>query len=61
MDLSVDLTGPGDRTAALYRALLDAVCLGRLRAGDRLPPTRNLAQDLGLPQHGRDGLRTADR
>ncbi len=51
MDLSVDLTGRGDRTAALYRALLDAVCSGRVRAGDRLPPTRNLAQDLGVSRN----------
>ena len=51
MDLSVDLTGRGDRTAALYRALLAAVCSGRLRAGDRLPPTRNLAYDLGVSRN----------
>jgi len=51
MDLSVDLTGRGDRTAALYRALLDAVRSGRLRAGDRLPPSRALAQDLGVSRN----------
>lgn len=51
MDLSVDLTGRGDRTAALYRALLGAVRSGRLGAGDRLPPTRTLARDLGVSRN----------
>ena len=48
MDLSVDLSHRGDRATALYRALLDALRAGRLRPGDRLPPSRTLAADLGI-------------
>jgi GntR family transcriptional regulator/MocR family aminotransferase len=48
MDLAVDLTERGDRAAAIYRALLDAIRSGRLGAGDRLPATRSLASDLGV-------------
>ena len=51
-DLGSDLGGNprtgGDRTVRLYRALLDAVLDGRLSPGDRLPPTRELADRLGL-------------
>ena len=48
MDLPVDLSRRGDRTVRLYRALRDAVASGRLRPGDRLPPSRRLAEDLGV-------------
>jgi len=51
VDLTVDLSGRGDRASALYRALLDAVQTGRLQAGDRLPPTRALARDLGIARN----------
>lgn len=51
MDLSVDLEARGDRASAIYRALLDAVRSGRLRPGDRLPPTRQLALDLGVSRN----------
>jgi GntR family transcriptional regulator / MocR family aminotransferase len=37
-----------DRTGWLVAAVRDAVRDGRLRTGDRLPPTRTLAGDLGL-------------
>jgi GntR family transcriptional regulator/MocR family aminotransferase len=47
-DLVVDLSARGDRATAVYRALLDAVRGGRLEAGERLPPTRALAADLGV-------------
>ncbi|QIG45995.1 PLP-dependent aminotransferase family protein [Nocardioides anomalus] len=47
-DLVVDLSVRGDRTTALYRALLEAVRGGRLAPGERLPPTRALAADLGV-------------
>lgn len=47
-DLVVDLSVRGDRTTALYRALREAVRGGRLRPGERLPPTRVLAADLGV-------------
>jgi GntR family transcriptional regulator/MocR family aminotransferase len=47
-DLVVDLSTRGDRATAVYRALLDAVRGGRLEPGERLPPTRALATDLGV-------------
>ena len=47
-DLVVDLGARGDRATAVYRALLDAVRSGRLEPGERLPPTRALATDLGV-------------
>ena len=47
-DLVVDLSARGDRASAVYRALLDAVRSGRLEPGERLPPTRALASDLGV-------------
>jgi GntR family transcriptional regulator / MocR family aminotransferase len=47
-DLVVDLGARGDRATAVYRALLDAVRGGRLEPGERLPPTRTLAADLGV-------------
>jgi GntR family transcriptional regulator/MocR family aminotransferase len=51
MDLSVDLEARGDRTNSIYRALLDAIRAGRLDVGDRLPPTRTLARDLGVARN----------
>lgn len=48
MDLAVDITGRRDRATAIYRALLTAIRSRRLAAGDRLPPTRALAKDLGV-------------
>ncbi|HET6938247.1 MAG TPA: PLP-dependent aminotransferase family protein [Nocardioides sp.] len=47
-DLVVDLSTRGDRATAVYRALLDAVRSGRLEPGERLPPTRTMATDLGV-------------
>ena len=47
-DLVVDVGPRGDRATAVYRALLDAVRSGRLEPGERLPPTRGLATDLGI-------------
>jgi GntR family transcriptional regulator / MocR family aminotransferase len=47
-DLVVDLSTRGDRAAAVYRALLEAIRGGRLGPGERLPPTRALAADLGV-------------
>ncbi|GAB3447277.1 PLP-dependent aminotransferase family protein [Phycicoccus ginsengisoli] len=43
-----ELRTGGDRTVRLYRALLEAVLDGRLSPGDRLPPTRELAVQLGV-------------
>lgn len=48
MDLAVDLSDRADRASAIYRALLDAIRSGRLAPGDRLPPSRALARDLGV-------------
>jgi GntR family transcriptional regulator/MocR family aminotransferase len=48
VDLWVDLRRRGDRSAAIYRALVRAIEDGRLRAGDRLPAIRALAADLGV-------------
>lgn len=47
----MDLDARGDRTTAIYRALLDAIRSGRLGVGDRLPTTRSLAQDLGVARN----------
>ncbi|TCO61016.1 PLP-dependent aminotransferase family protein [Actinocrispum wychmicini] len=46
MDIHVSLAGRGDLSARIYRSLLDAILDGRLRPGERLPPTRELAKRL---------------
>ncbi len=51
MDLPVDLDARGDRAGAIYRALLEAIRAGRLGVGDRLPPSRTLARDLGVARN----------
>ncbi|ABL81201.1 MULTISPECIES: PLP-dependent aminotransferase family protein [unclassified Nocardioides] len=51
MDLPVDLDARADRASAIYRALLEAIRAGRVGAGDRLPPTRTLARDLGVARN----------
>ncbi|GID31768.1 PLP-dependent aminotransferase family protein [Paractinoplanes brasiliensis] len=48
MDLIIRLDGTDGKTAAVYRALRTAIVDGRLPAGERLPPTRALAADLGV-------------
>ncbi|HWC24066.1 MAG TPA: PLP-dependent aminotransferase family protein [Flexivirga sp.] len=48
MDLLVDLSGSGDRTARIYQHLLDGIASGRLPPGERLPATRSMAQELGV-------------
>ena len=48
MDVLLHLAGPGDRTTRLYQHLLDGIADGRLPAGQRLPPTRVLAAELGV-------------
>lgn len=45
------LAGRGDRAARIYRELLDAVLDGRLRPGERLPPTRELARRLNVSRN----------
>lgn len=43
VDWQLDAGPRGDRTTALYQQIRAAVLDGRLRPGDRLPPTRELA------------------
>ncbi|SDK80122.1 PLP-dependent aminotransferase family protein [Streptomyces indicus] len=50
-DLHLELGGGGSRRAALIRALRSAVREGRLRPGQKLPPYRSLAADLGLTRN----------
>jgi GntR family transcriptional regulator/MocR family aminotransferase len=51
MDFHVSLAGRGDLTARIYRQLRDAVLDGRLRPGERLPPTRELAGRLDVSRN----------
>ena len=51
MDVHVSLAGRGDLSARIYRQLLDAVLDGRLPAGERLPPTRELARRLDVSRN----------
>ncbi|MFB9749067.1 GntR family transcriptional regulator [Leifsonia shinshuensis] len=44
----MSIEGRGDRTERVYRELRDAVLDGRLRRGERLPATRELAASLGV-------------
>ncbi|MEN0086002.1 MAG: PLP-dependent aminotransferase family protein, partial [Leifsonia sp.] len=46
MDIHVTIGGRGDRADRIYRQLRDAVVDGRLRRGERLPATRELAERL---------------
>lgn len=47
----MSLVGRGDLTAQIYRQLLDAILDGRLRTGERLPPTRELATRLDVSRN----------
>src|SRR6185437_8499798 len=46
VELHVAIGGRGDRADRIYRQLRDAVLDGRLRPGERLPATRELAAQL---------------
>ena len=48
MDLHVSLVGRRNIAAELYRQLREAIVEGRLRPGDPVPPTRELARRLRL-------------
>src|ERR1700754_4833095 len=48
MDLVIRLDGTSEKTVLVYRALRAAIVDGRLPVGERLPPTRVLAADLGV-------------
>ncbi|MEV0613522.1 PLP-dependent aminotransferase family protein [Nonomuraea sp. NPDC050404] len=51
MDVHISLDGRRDLAAQVYRQLLDAVLDGRLRSGERLPPTRELARRLEISRN----------
>ena len=51
MEIHVTLEGRGDRSARIYRQLLDGILDGRLRPGERLPPSRQLALRLGVSRN----------
>lgn len=51
VDLHVSLAGRGDLGARIYRQILDAIRDGRLRPGERLPPTRELARRLEVSRN----------
>src|SRR5438067_11824670 len=51
MDLHVRVIGRGDLSAQIYRQLLEAVMDGRLRSGERLPPSRELALSLEVSRN----------
>jgi GntR family transcriptional regulator/MocR family aminotransferase len=51
VDFHVSLAGRGDLSVRIYRQLRDAVLDGRLRAGERLPPTRELARRLAVSRN----------
>jgi GntR family transcriptional regulator/MocR family aminotransferase len=49
--IHVTLDGRGDLAARIYRQLFDAIVDGRLRPGERLPPTRDLAVRLDVSRN----------
>lgn len=51
MQLHISLKGRGDLSARIYRQLLDSVLDGRLRSGERMPPTRELARQLAVSRN----------
>ena len=51
MDLQLTLTGSTDLGSQIYRQLRDAVVEGRLRGGERLPATRELAHRLAVSRN----------
>ena len=48
VDVHITLGPVGDRTESIYRQLSAAIVDGRLRGGEGLPPTRDLAASLGV-------------
>ncbi|MFP2899215.1 GntR family transcriptional regulator, partial [Corallococcus sp. 4LFB] len=51
MDFHVELQGRRDLAGQLYRGLRAAILDGRLRRGERLPPTRELALRLDVARN----------
>ena len=51
MEFHVSLAGRGDLSTRIYRQLHEAVIDGRLRSGEKLPPTRELARQLDVSRN----------
>ena len=51
MELHISLAGRGDLSQRIYRQIIEAIIDGRLRIGDRLPPSRLLAEQLSVARH----------
>lgn len=51
VEVHVQLVGRGDLAAQIYRQLREAVLDGRLRPGERLPPSRELAERLAVARN----------
>ncbi|KFU75397.1 transcriptional regulator, GntR family [Amycolatopsis lurida] len=51
MPFHISLDGHTDLAARIYRQLRDGILDGRLRAGERLPPTRELARELDVSRN----------
>ena len=48
MTLHISLIGRKDLNGEIYRQIRRAILVGRLRPGDRLPPSRELARELAV-------------
>src|SRR5687768_3446220 len=48
MDLQLSISGKGDVTRQIYRQLRERILDGRLRSGERLPASRELADTLAI-------------
>src|SRR5258705_12424795 len=51
VDLHVSLVQRGEFAAQIYRQTRDAILDGRLASGERLPPSREFAQRLGVSRN----------
>ncbi len=51
MDLFLDPAIGGGKTSALFEQLRSAIVSGRLAPGDRLPPSREIAEQLGVSRN----------
>ncbi|HEV8393334.1 MAG TPA: PLP-dependent aminotransferase family protein [Vicinamibacterales bacterium] len=51
MEIHISLSGRGDLAARIYRQILEAIVDARLRPGERLPPTRELAARLDVSRN----------
>ena len=51
MSFQVHLSGPDDLVVQVYRQVREAILDGRLRTGERLPPTRELARSAAVSRN----------